>query len=469
MCRESKTSCHRFEWGRISLLRDGPGKTLKKGVFLKNKKCQTEISFQFPDFFQSGQLNEYTERKDMSTDVVCMALANVPQGEQRSRFLAVGLADNTVRIISLDPNDCLTPLSMQALPDSPESLCIAEMGGTEGRDGEPGLQGQLYLNIGLQNGVLLRTVLDQVTGDLSDTRTRYLGSRPVKLFRVTLQGGEAVLAMSSRTWITYYYQNRFHLTPLSYESLEYAAGFSSEQCPEGIVAISTNTLRILALEKLGAIFNQTSFNLEYTPRKFVVHPETNHLILIETDHNSYTEETKQARKMQMAEEMREAAGEDEQELANEMAEVFLNENLPENIFGAPRAGAGMWASCIRVMDPIQGRTMQKINLEQNESAVSICTVRFNGGPREFQDFRFCLVGVAKDYKLNPRSVGGGFIYAYRMIPTPMGHHNLELVHKTSLEEIPYAMCAYQGKVLIGVGKLLRLYDLGMFSRLLFPL
>ena len=113
--------------------------------------------------------------------------------------------------------------------------------------------------IGLQNGVLLRTVLDQVTGDLSDTRTRYIGSRPVKLFRVTMQGSEAVLAMSSRTWITYYYQNRFHLTPLSYESLEYAAGFSSEQCPEGIVAISTNTLRILALEKLGAVFNQVIY------------------------------------------------------------------------------------------------------------------------------------------------------------------------------------------------------------------
>ena len=40
----------------------------------------------------------------MSCDVICMALANVPVGEQRSRFLAVGLADNTVRIISLDPN-----------------------------------------------------------------------------------------------------------------------------------------------------------------------------------------------------------------------------------------------------------------------------------------------------------------------------------------------------------------------------
>ena len=39
----------------------------------------------------------------MSTDVVCMALGRVPPGEQRCRFLAVGLADNTVRIVSLDP------------------------------------------------------------------------------------------------------------------------------------------------------------------------------------------------------------------------------------------------------------------------------------------------------------------------------------------------------------------------------
>lgn len=52
-----------------------------------------------------------------------------------------------------------------------------------------------------------------------------------------------VLAMSSRSWLSYTYQSRVHLTPLSYETLEYASGFSSEQCPEGIVAISANTLR----------------------------------------------------------------------------------------------------------------------------------------------------------------------------------------------------------------------------------
>ncbi|PIO38703.1 hypothetical protein AB205_0125620 [Aquarana catesbeiana] len=496
----------------------------------------------------SGQLNEYTERKEMSADVVCMSLANVPQGEQRSRFLAVGLIDNTVRIISLDPSDCLQPLSMQALPAQPEALCIVEMGGAERQDelGERGSIGFLYLNIGLQNGVLLRTVLDPVTGDLSDTRTRYLGSRPVKLFRV--------LAMSSRSWLSYSYQSRFHLTPLSYETLEYASGFASEQCPEGIVAISTNTLsvqesatckqtdvckgnllgfhagawtvgslslseplrqllptppqlsvpmcggaellidsqqlssrgalrtepsavfdglvlseetlgdrcsigpilhppRILALEKLGAVFNQVAFPLQYTPRKFVIHPESSNLIIIETDHNAYTEATKAQRKQQMAEEMVEAAGEDERELAAEMAAAFLNENLPESIFGAPKAGNGQWASVIRVLNPIQGNTLDLVQLEQNEAAFSVTVCRFSNSGDDW----YVLVGVAKDLILNPRSVAGGLVYTYKLINNG---EKLEFVHKTPVEEVPAAIAPYQGRVLIGVGKLLRIYDLG---------
>ena len=56
--------------------------------------------------------------------------------------------------------------------------------------------------------------------------------------------------MSSRTWLSYTYQSRFHLTPLSYETLEYASGFASEQCPEGMVAISTNTLRLVTCSAL---------------------------------------------------------------------------------------------------------------------------------------------------------------------------------------------------------------------------
>ncbi len=53
-----------------------------------------------------------------------LALGPTPEGRQRSRFLAVGCADNTVRVISLDPDSCMQSLSMQALTATPESLAI---------------------------------------------------------------------------------------------------------------------------------------------------------------------------------------------------------------------------------------------------------------------------------------------------------------------------------------------------------
>ncbi|CAK8685237.1 splicing factor 3B subunit 3-like [Clavelina lepadiformis] len=402
----------------------------------------------------SGQLNEYTERKELNSDIVCMDLSKVPPTEQRTRFLAVGLADNTVRIISLDPQDCLQPLSMQALPATPESVCIIEIGGGEDETGAQRASGGLVLNIGLQNGVLLRTALDTVTGDLSDTRTRYLGTRPVKLFRVVMQGADAVLAMSSRTWLSYQHQNRFHLTPLSYDSLEFASGFASEQCPEGIVAISTNTLRILALEKLGTVFNQVSTPLQYTPRRFAVHPDSSHVAVLETEYNAYTDDTKEQRKHQMAEEMIEAAGEDERELAAEMTAAFLRESYPEDKFGSPKAGQGMWSSQIHLINPSTGGTLGKTCLEQNEAAVSIAICRFSNHGDQW----FVLVGVARDLQLNPRQAkGGGEIHTYTINEEGS---QLELLHKTVVEEVPSAICPYQGRVLIGVGKLLRVYDLG---------
>jgi len=57
-------------------------------------------------------------------------------------------------IVCICVQDCLSPLSMQALPAAPESLCIVEMGGTEAKEetGELGTAGGLFLNTGLQVG-----------------------------------------------------------------------------------------------------------------------------------------------------------------------------------------------------------------------------------------------------------------------------------------------------------------------------
>jgi splicing factor 3B subunit 3 len=156
----------------------------------------------------------------------------------------------------------------------------------------------------------------------------------------------------------------------------------------------------------------------------------------------------------MAEEMKEAAGPDEEELAKEMAEAFLNEDLPDNIFGAPKAGPGMWASVVRIMDPIEGKAFFLHRFEQNEAAMSLAYIKF-ASQGDFQ--QFVVIGVTKDLQLAPRNPGTSYIYTFRLNPECTA---MEYLHKTLVDEVPYAMCPFQGKLLIGLGKTLRLFDYG---------
>jgi len=73
------------------------------------------------------------------------------------------------------------------------------------------------------------------------------------------------------------------------------------------------------------------------------------------------------------------------------------------------------------------------------------------------DDQFVLVGVAKDLVLNPRSLSGGYIYVYQISNSG---EKLEFLHKTPVDDVPTAITSFQGRVLIGVGKYLRIYDLG---------
>lgn len=55
----------------------------------------------------SGELQE-VERKETGHEIAAVDVAPIPAGRLRQRFLAVGGgSDNTVRILSLDPEDCL--------------------------------------------------------------------------------------------------------------------------------------------------------------------------------------------------------------------------------------------------------------------------------------------------------------------------------------------------------------------------
>lgn len=293
------------------------------------------VYFEMDNF---GQLNEFQERREITAQVYCLAVGPIPEGRQRSPYLAVGCGDQTIRILSLDPETCLEPLGMQVLDALPSSLLINEMIDY----GSDTLHSTLYLHVGLHTGVLLRTTLDAVTGALSDTRVRYLGPKAVKLFEIQVQGSNCVLALTNRPWLNYTYQNRFRSSPLTYEMLEHADSFISEQCPEGIVAIAENTLRILTVDRIDNEFNTSTVNLRCTPRQCVLEPKSRQFVIVEADH---------AVRLPTA------------------AEMDYDEELPPEQFGFPRAAPGQWASCIRVVNPFESETTQLLQMENNEAAL----------------------------------------------------------------------------------------------------
>ncbi|KAG9239240.1 CPSF A subunit region-domain-containing protein [Amylocarpus encephaloides] len=379
-----------------------------------------------------GSLAEYDEKKEMSGTVTCLSLGEVPEGRVRSPYLAVGCDDATVRILSLDPDSTLENKSVQGLTSAPSALSIMAMA-----DSSSG-GSTLYLHIGLYSGVYLRTVLDDVTGELSDTRTRFLGPKPAKLFRVSVQGQTAVLALSSRPWLGYSdpVTKGFMLTPLDYPGLEWGWDFSSEQCTEGMVGIQGQNLRIFSIEKLTDNLIQESIPLTYTPRRFVRHPEHPYFYTIESDNNVLSPATK----TKLLE---------DPSITNGDSTV-----LPPEEFGYPR-GRGHWASCISIVDPVtEKKVLQKVDLEDNEAALSVATVSFASQ----EDEVFLVVGTGKDIVVSPRKFTCGFIHVYRF------HEDgkeIEFIHKTKVEEPPMALRGFQGRLLAGVGKDLRIYDLGM--------
>ena len=72
-------------------------------------------------------------------------------------------------------------------------------------DGQMNGPVQLYLHVGLENGVLVRSQVDNVTGDFSDRKMQLLGTRSIKLSKIKQHGEDAMIALSNIPWICYNY------------------------------------------------------------------------------------------------------------------------------------------------------------------------------------------------------------------------------------------------------------------------
>jgi splicing factor 3B subunit 3 len=350
----------------------------------------------------TGQLVELQERKPIPGGPACLSLGEVPEGRVRSSFLAIGCADSTVRILSLDLDNTLETLSVQALTSPPSDIRIMHMGSPP----------TLYLHIGLTNGVYIMSVLDSVTGELSDTRTRFLGPRSITLFEAkTVIGEDVVLALTTKPWIGYTRGLSFDMVPLSYRSLTHACSFASQDYPQAVVSVEGSSLRIFTIERLGEKVNQETLTLTHTPRRMARNSFSHHFYVVETDNNTMPSD-----------------------------DDYLYKS-------------GQWASAITVVDPISNKVLERISLDNNEAAFSITSCVFSAHDKEY-----LVVGTAKDQIMMPKSCSGGFIHVYQYSDDGS---SLSLLHKTPIEEAPLALLEFQGRLLVGMGPFLRIYDIGL--------
>ena len=108
------------------------------------------------------------------------------------------------------------------------------------------------------------------------------------------------------------------------------------------------------------------------------------------------------------------------------------------------------------MDPYKLKTLYLEEFENNEVVFSHFISTTLEGKQSTDTF--LILGTGLDVKFSPRSCAIGFIKTYRFIENGT---RLELIHSTPCEDIPLAFGEYRGRLIAGVGNILRVYELGL--------
>ena len=443
----------------------------------------------------SGNLTESATR-DMGADVCCLDVGTIQTGRSRSMFAAVGCRDQTVRIVSLEPGSLLVQRSSSALRSRPHSVALQLLTTAQSEEGGSGSD-ETVLTIGLDDGSALRASVDPVTGSIGTSPTRrFLGARPVAVSRVNLESSAATLLLSSRPWISRLdaTSGKHIMAPLSYVPLDHGCSFSSDAIREGIVATAGKTLRILSVDTAGMeggedeAFNTNKVSLRYTPRQMTLlatggtaGTETQRkivLAVVESDYNDYGLEEKNsmgfdptgAGKSSKKEAQKDDGdamdmdedSDDENTEKKEEAEDEENDEDDEEekearatpIRGPLPPGPGHWGSCVRLVDPAGScTTLECIEMGRNEAALCCASVRFlsRGGES------LLAVGTVTGMTMHPLNQTASHVLLYRVI----NGERLQLLHRTKVDDGPVlALAHFQGRLLVGIGKTLRLYEMG---------
>ena len=445
----------------------------------------------------SGNLTE-SKTRDIGADICSLDVGTIAKGSSRSLFAAVGCRDQTVRILSLEPGNLLAQKSSTALRSRPHSVALQMMSSTNAADGTTTSgTDDLTLLIGLDDGSSVRVAIDPITGSIGTSPTRrFLGARPVSVSRITVDSQPAALMLSSRPWISRRdgTSGKHIMAPLSFAPLDQCCSFRSDAVREGVIATAGNTMLILSINATGIgggddeAFNSNKVELRYTPRQmtlinnsFGVTEADNQkvaLVVVESDYNEYGWAEKKAmgfdptgestsakdsgvKKEDDAMDMDEGSDDEKEKATKEDVDDNDDEEDAEereakktSIRGPVPSSPGHWGSCIRLMDPSNNcASLDCIELGRNEAALCCTSVRFHSKGGE----PLLAVGTVTGMTMNPLKQETSHIVLYRII----NGDRFQLLHRTAVDDGPVlALAHFQGRLVVGIGKCLRLYEMG---------
>ncbi|GJQ10955.1 hypothetical protein GpartN1_g2746.t1 [Galdieria partita] len=345
---------------------------------------------------ETGMLTEIQEVEliqdsESSSFLPCVSIAPLVAGQSKASFVAVSDGISYyARLYSLKKESCLKPISLQALDTVAHSLLLIWLSSPASSKSE------LVLLIGSHSGIYIRALVDPITGALSEQQSRLVGTRPVGLQRIDIQGKPVALVVSSRSYLIYLDNHLLLQTlPIGYDWIfDHVVGFCSEQCPDGVIACCSSSLCILSFEEDRDLF-QTShlFHSDtqpslYTPRR-----------LVDMEDISITSMTNDTRN-------RILTLEGDQQIMTNPEDIMSRSALLRQI-GYPLGSIGSWSCAVQQItfkilsskeDSVDSFWQQKCalyNSETKEYISSICCIRFSNDSEHL----YLCVGVVMDYAL----------------------------------------------------------------------
>ena len=417
----------------------------------------------------SGQLLE-SGTHDVGKDVTSIDIGLVPPGQPRSLFAAVGCWDDTLQMISLAPQDLLAVRNAISFVARPQSLCFslsAAAASSSSSSGSTG-GGSLFLYIGLTNGELIRMAVHPLSGALNISRQLVVSqTRGVSLVRLRCGGGHAVLVLSSRTMIMHQNpapargrdEQKIKESALPFGSLDHACSLATLAHPEAVATICGDRFVLAEVGNLGAAFSEESYPLKYTPKRLSRLPGTKLLAIIESE--------------QCAGPGVGGAGASDMDVVAGGGGGGGGGGGVGGSSGSPESRRvdahfspstpGRWRSCLRCLDVTTGVSPAFLELPPNTAALSLCCLTFGTDRvgRGEGGALYVVVGTATNLPSpHTGATTAATTFALVTYTFSLGTRALTALHCTELDEMPLSMWPFQNRLLVGVGRCLRLYDVG---------